>query len=218
MYKIIDAVKEKLTEDLDARTALIRGIMNYSAYAELILADIENRMFKTIDKQTIVVALSRISKSNFWQATDTDVRLTNLTIHPGLIDFTVERTAENLRLINKIEKNIGAGFDRFFTITLSTGEITIIADQTLKVMIMKVLAEAKFISKFTGLNGITVKFSQSYLSVPNTIYSLTKKLAASNVNIIEIVSTATELTYLVAAAETELAVRALNNFVAYGSS
>jgi len=213
MFKIVDLVNEKLSNDLEARSAIINGYMNLSAYAKQIGPDIEKKLYKKIKVQTIVVALSRLAilmqRNNIKELS---IKLVNLTIQSNLIDYTFERNKRNLQKIAKFEKEININ-NGFFTVTLSSGEITIIAQDSLKNKIEFLFLDEEYITKFENLSSITIKFSKEYLSRPNLIFDLTKQLAVKNINIIEIISTATELTYLLTPIDVEKVVQAFTNLV-----
>ncbi len=70
--------------------------------------------------------------------------------------------------------------------------------------------QQKPIAVFTDLVGITVRFSEKYLAEPNVVYAILSLLAAKRINLIEIVSTYTELTMIIKKEEMEKTIQALN--------
>ena len=49
----------------------------------------------------------------------------------------------------------------------------------------------------TDLVSITVRFDDVYIWIPNVTYALVRQFALSRINIVEIISTYTELTFMV---------------------
>jgi hypothetical protein len=101
--------------------------------------------------------------------------------------------------------------DEFFTITQGMHEITIICSEELK---EKVLSSINFSPKvmISDLIALSVRFPTTYISVPNTIYSLVGILALRHINIMEIVSTYSELTFILQKEEMKSAIDALEDY------
>ena len=93
--------------------------------------------------------------------------------------------------------------------TQGINEITIVAEsQVAQVFRSKLKGIHKIYDK-DNLVGITAKFKVGNLELPNLIYTLTRRLAFKAINIIEIVSTATELTYIINRKDLEVALNQL---------
>jgi hypothetical protein len=85
----------------------------------------------------------------------------------------------------------------YITVTQGINEITIIAESSVIDVFRDRLKEYKSIYDISNIVGISVKFDLKYMEIPNLFYLLIRKLALRNINIIEIVSTATELTFII---------------------
>jgi hypothetical protein len=62
------------------------------------------------------------------------------------------------------------------------------------------------------LAGLTIRFPAKYLHVPNTTFALLRPLALNRINLVEVVSTYTELTLIVAERDLERTFVVLNRF------
>lgn len=195
MIKIAQVTLEILNSDEIAQESLSRGVLNLTAYAKKIKPLIEKRLYKPVRIGSIVTSLSRIAANTEVTSLKVPVRIEDMSIKSPLCELSYERN-------NKITKGIadlvikysGQGF---FTSTQGIGEITIIASQIFKDEIIKVLG-VPTIGYYDNLSAITVRFiEKDYIEVPNMIYTMVSALAVKHINLIEIVSTFTEISFIV---------------------
>lgn len=212
MLKITDAVEKTIRQDEVALQALEMGILNLSAYAEQILPKIEQMTLKPVKKGTVVVALMRLSKE-LQGATSIRpaVVLDDMTIKSPLCDITFAKSAETREQLAALYQSLSLSESAFFAVTQSMTEVTIIAPQTFMETILSRFSNSPK-AVFTDQVGITVKFSDEYLSTPNVLYTLQSALAVYHVNFTEIISTYTEFSFIVDKKYLEVATQALRQF------
>jgi aspartokinase len=214
MRTTTDAVREILFHSDVPLEALRSGILNLSAYAEQILPEVEKLSWKTVQKNTVVVALSRLANEvTAVPPLQPEVILDELSIKAPLADFTFERTDENLKKAQQLPSKLGLHNTQFFTVTQGINEITVIVSQERADEALEYLGvPPKAI--FRNLVGITMRFREDYLGQPNVIYALLARLAKQRINLLEIVSTYTELTAFIEEHELDKAVAVLNKSMA----
>ena len=213
MLKISDAVAEILFSSDLALEALRSGILNLSAYAAQILPQVEATTYKTVQVPSIVVALSRIAKTLDQSASlKPKVQLDEISIKSPLCDLTFEKTTQTLHQARTLAHHLDIQNQHFLTMTQGVNEITIIATQEYRA---EILEHFKTPPKqmFSELVGVSMRFSETYLSEPNVIYTLLSFLAVKRINLIEIISTYTELTVVIEQKQMQLALLALNQFL-----
>ena len=214
MIKVQDIVSEIVKRDDVAGLAIQNGYINFSKYARKIKPEVDKTLLMDISEKTIVVSLIRLAKLLDQKAINQNkVKLDHISVHPDLGELCYERNSHNLKLLKIIQTDLQEKDGLFFTTTESVGEITIIANNRLIKKVVNVFNKIDPIYSHNQLTGITVKFSKAYLDIPNVIYDITKELAIKDLNIIEIVSTTTELTYIIERHNTELALRQLSKLV-----
>jgi len=196
MIKIAEVVKDILNEDEIALEALRSGILNLSAYAENIRPQVEKILYKDIRRGSIVTALSRLSdRSKTLPSLKAPVHIEDLSIKSPLCELTYEASSNKSAKVAKMAGEYsGKGF---FTVTNGVGEITIIAPQNLKIKALRFIgSDTK--GEYDNLSAITVRFvEKDYLEIPNMIYTLVAAIAGRRINLIEIVSTYTEISFIV---------------------
>lgn len=199
MIKVSTAVQDIITASEPDRSALLRGVLNFTAYAKLIQPEVERRTHKPVQLGSIVVALSRLSS----QLKDAKpllptVRLESLAVKSNLAEITFAKTQENKTRAQKLYAHKDFAQADFLTVTYGVGEISIFAPMHLVKPALAAFKPEKPRLLLQNLAALTVQFDEHYIETPNMYYVLLQRLAAQQINIVEVVSTFTELTLLVA--------------------
>lgn len=209
MITITQAVQQILSEDGFVTEAMQRGLINTSAYAKEIHSRVENITMKPVKIGTIVVALSRIGgQARSGQPFNPSIAISGMTVTTSLCELTYEATQTSREQLRSLSKQHKTQRD-FTTITEGLHEITIILSENAKEEVLNHFTEKPQVV-ISDLVAISVRFSADYIEVPNTIYSLVGALALRHINLMEIVSTYTELTFIVFEKEMEQTIQALN--------
>jgi len=196
MITVAQVSKDILLHDDIALAAAKQGWLNLSAYARAIRPAIQQSLMKDVQEGTLVTALARVVGGLQPQAATVNF-VQSLAVHANLEGITYERTAELSAALREMYGQIKVDDQSYVTVTQGINEVTIIAESSVASLFRRRLAKARKIYDKQHLVGITVKLRVGYLETPNLIHSLTRRLAYRSVNIIEIVSTATELTFII---------------------
>ena len=211
MLKISDAVRDILFSSEIAMSAFEDGVLNLSAYAKTICEEVERRTKKPVKTGSIVVALSRIRReSGKRQPLVPDAEVEDLSVKSGLAEISFDRTRAHLARLRNLYRDPAVNAGDFFMVTQGTGEITIVALTNTLSDITTAMRPLKPKAVIKDLVGLTVRFKQDYISVPNIIFAFVRQLALRRINIVEIVSTYTELTFIVSQHDLHNAFLALN--------
>lgn len=213
MLKISDAVEKTVVEDDIALEALRLNILNLSAYAMKVRGEVEERTHKPVKTGSIVVALSRLAgKMKLLSPLRPNVRIIDLAIKAPLSELAYEKTRENLENIGSF-RQVSSSEAEFLTITQGVGELTIVCSQDLKPKVVSHM-RSKPVGQYDELGSITVRFNEGeYIEEPNMIYSLVSEVAKKRINLIEIVSTFTELSFIVRKPDIERTVAVFSKFL-----
>lgn len=209
MIKVPEVVKELLENDEVAIEALQAGLLNFSAYADKIHRQVENATFKKVMKGTVVVALSRLAKTtNVKPPRKPDVKVKNLKLTSSLACVSFKKTVDLQRKLAVIHPFTISTND-LFSVIEGVSEVTVIcSEESLEELLKHITSPIK--SKFTNLAAITAQLPEEYAHTPNIYHVLINSLAAKRINIVEIVSTYTEISFLVKKEDMENALKALN--------
>ena len=182
--------------------------MNLSAYAKQIQPQIEKKLYKKVAMGSIVVALSRIGeKVKKIPPLKPPVYIEEINIKSPLCEITYEKTAHILQKITSLDTSLAQ--DNFLTITCGINEVSIVCSSKIEQLIQKHF-QIKPKGFYSDLVALTVRFiEQEYLEVPNMIYSLISSFASQRINIIEIISTFSEISFVVRKKEINQALEVL---------
>lgn len=211
MIKVSDAVEEIVREDGFVQEAIRQGILNLSAYAKKIHTEVEERSMKPVLRGTIIVALSRlVNGMQLPTPLLPEIKITNLSVKSSLCELTFEKTERNQEKLSSLETSI-ISKEEFFAVTEGSTEITIIYPANARQTVMRHFKVQPKV-EYSDLVAVTVRFSPEYMEVPNAIYTLVSALAVKHINIIEIVSTYTELSFIIYKSDMEQTIQALNGY------
>ena len=115
----------------------------------------------------------------------------------GLIQITVKRSVENWEKIMLLYKQMEIDRGDFLTVTQGIYEITIITNQSFQIKIENLFNESEFLNRDNNLASISLRIPEDSIETPGLIYYVTKQLFWDNLNIVEVVSTFTEITFIV---------------------
>lgn len=211
MIKISAILKTILEEDEEALIAYQRNILNLSAYARQIKNQVSALAKKPVNVKSIIVGLSRLKLDRpLVIKKPKPIRLANISIHPDIEELAYEKTKDNIKLFRDVYKNLSTKKQDYLTATQGVNEITIIGGINEIASFKKAFNRSTLLFHKKNLVSITVKLPKTAIITPNTIFLITKKLAIKKINLVEIVSTFSELTFIIDKKDTQLAVEQLS--------
>lgn len=198
MIKIQPIVRDIVMKELEAYFALTNGYMNMSSYAYQIRPKVELLTKKKVTIASLVVSLSRLRKEFKKEKPMVfKVPIKNITTKLPLTEIAYENTNQSIDELDSIQKKIAVSQDDFFTITRGTTEIDIICSSNLE---SKILKHFRIKPKWINHNfaAIGISYGPEVFGTPNIFFSLLSVTARARINIEELVSTPTELIFIVA--------------------
>ena len=196
MINVSLKVGEIIRRDEVALEALRGGILNLSAYADKIHKEVETLTKKPVKRGTIVVALARMKKELVKAPPlSPSIEISNISIKSGLNAYTYEKTLDIERKIAMLHPFL-LPLNDLFSITEGPSEITIIFADKSKDLINRHFSITPLVM-YHDAAAITVQFPEKYADVPNFLYAIFSKLATLRINLWEVVSTHTEISFIV---------------------
>ena len=211
MTNITEAIKYILSTDSTNQEALKQGTLNLRAYATKIHERVETLTKKPVKLGSMVMVLSRLKKVVLgFENPGIDLIIEGLSIKTDLVVVNYEKT---LKIIKNISQTHFARNDKdFFVITESLSEIAIIYPFS-KMVLFNDQIKIKEKSKFTNAVAITLTFSDEYVTVPNVLHAFVSCLAAKKINLLQIVSTLTEVSFIIENKDMDESVNAFKIFL-----
>ena len=199
MVTVSHLVKKYVSENTFLLEAMSKELISHGNLAEQLKPEIEHELGKKVKESAIVMALRRYEE----ELQDFDKKIKKfkfqgeIIVRTNIIDFNVVKSSN---LLNKI-KNIYnlVNFDKGDTlnIILGSNEVSIVANEKYKDKLSNFLKGEKILNKEFDLVALTIVFEgKNFFTTPGVIFTEIRKLAWEQINIFEIISTMTELTFI----------------------
>lgn len=197
MMKTSEVVAGIVARSLEASIMLQKGCLNLSAYAKLIQQEVEIMTKKEVKLGSIVIALSRLGKTQKQQSGLLPTpNVIEVSARSGLMEIVYERTQRNLELFHLVQKEIATSQATYFMATQGIAEITLIAPEEKLPKIQEFFRGITPKSTIRNLSGLTLRTTEEVIYTPNVFFSILYPFAMARINVLEIISTYTEITMI----------------------
>lgn len=216
MVTVSHLVRKIVSENPFLAEAVSKELISHGNFAEQIKTEIEKELGKKVKESAIVMALRRYAED--LHSFDKKIKRFSfkgeIIMRTSIIDFNVVKS--NI-LLNKI-KNIYnlVDFDKGDTlnIILGSNEVSIVTNEKYREKLTNFLKGEKILSKEFNLVALTIIFdTKDFFDTPGVIFSAIRKLAWEQINLFEIISTMTELTFILNKKDSMKAYNALQEMV-----
>lgn len=193
MITITNAIEDILSQSEAAEEAVREGILDKTAFAKKIQAQVEEKTFKKVSINTIVVSLSRImSKPLSALPLKPTVPIDSIEFITPIYDVNFEKTPELLKKLKELDisefiKNGGQ-----FAIIQGTSNVGIICSQELKNKVLTYFEQKPLYEK-DNLTEMIIKHPYEVIDTPNSMYSIYSRFAMKRMNIAEIIPVGNEI-------------------------
>ena len=202
MTSIQKIVNDLIQQQPFIEEALAQGLINHNELGRKLKGQVELNLKHEVNETADSMAVRRNSK----QITD-EVQIKNkielddadIIIRQGLFEFTVHKTPETIEIVRKIHDpaRIPVSPRDFLTVTYGMYEITIVTNQRFKPELEILFNESMRKKIIDHLSALSIKLPPDASEGVGLYYIITKALAWNNINIVEIISTWSELTLII---------------------
>jgi hypothetical protein len=203
MKKIGDAAREIVQGHPMLHFGLHHRLLNLTRVSRFILPLVEARTHKEVSESAVLMALSRLQSRLSSARALEEIVLDKLNIHTGLASLTVPMTPRSRSEADRLFAAIRA-HGGFITLSEGIGEVTAIIEDDDFPLAAELLSE-QLRHVHRDIASVGVKFSESAVASPGGIYQLVQQVALQDLNIIEVVSTATEFNIYLSRRDARLA-------------
>jgi len=194
--------------------AMEQGIISYGNLAEQLIPEIEEELSKKVKHSAVVMALRRYAEN--LEKTTSKPRFdynSEIIMKTNLCDISVRKSPSLFAKLKKVYSIVNYEKGDVLNIIHGNYEVSIISNMRHMDKIKKELKGEKILNIEGDLVSLSLSFSGDFLHTPGIISTAARKLNWENVNIYELVSTLTELTFIVSKKDSAKGYSALQRLV-----
>jgi aspartokinase len=210
MRKISDVLSEIILQNPILEFGTSYELFNLTQLAKFLKPMVEARSQKGVQTSALVMNLSRWKKQHRHHSIlKQQFVLKNISIYTEICTWTFAASPRTTQEIQKCYQKIQSQ-NGFFSIAETSHEITVCVEKKFETLISSTISES---SKYENLelSCLDVLFDDQFTTVPGLLFTLLQKLAFQNINIIEIASTYTGLSFYLNKKDARLAFETLHD-------
>ena len=216
MVTVSHLVKKYVSENSFLLEAMSKELISHGNLAEQLKPEIERELQKKVKESAIVMALRRYEEE--LHGFDKNIRRFKfqgeIMMRTNIMDFNVVKSSNLLNKIKNIYSLVDFSKGDTLNIILGSNEVSIVANEKYKEKLSDFLKGEKILNKEFDLVSLTIVFEgKNFLITPGVIFTTIRKLAWEQINIYEIVSTMTELTFILSKKDSMKAYNVLQELV-----
>lgn len=209
-------VKKAVSENPFLIEAMSKDLISYGNLAEQLKPEIEKELGKKVKDAAIAMALRRYAEE--LQSFDKNARKFcfkgEIIMRTNIMDFNVVKSDTLLSKIKNIYSLVNFGRGGTLNIILGSNEVSIVYNEKYKERLSTFLKGEKIIKKEFDLVALSIIFdTKDFISTPGVVFTAVRKLAWEQINIFEIISTMTELTFILSKKDSMKAYNALQELI-----
>jgi len=198
MVTVSHIVKKIVSGQPFVEEGLANGIISIANLAEQIQPKIEQELSKKIKLPAVVMALRRYADeiSGHRKKTAKFDYTGEILMKTNICDFTVVKSTSLMAKLKTIHNLVNFERGDTLNVILGNNEVSIIINEKYMEILIKFLSGEKILNKEHNLVALTIIFTGDFVHTPGVIFNAVRKLAWESINIYEIISTMTELTFI----------------------
>jgi aspartokinase len=194
---------------------LVRGVLSFSNYASSIQGEVEKLYGREVKHSAIVMAVRRYGdelklreEMNSRPKVDYEI-----VMKTNIYDLNVVRNDSFLSKLGRIYATVATEKGDFLNISLGSHEISVAVSDKYRDLVKEIAEGEDVLNEMNDLVALTLVFSGRFLQTPGIVYEAVRKLAWEVINVIEIVSTMNELTFVILREDSMKAFAVLQSFL-----
>ena len=198
MVTISHVVQKLISDRVFVQEPMSRGIVSYGSLAEQLKPEVEEELGKEVKTHAIVMALRRYTeilkekhkKISFDYSSE-------IIMKTDICDIAVLRSPTLLNKLKHLYDIVNFEIGDILNIIHGRYEVSVVTNERYREKSLDFLKGEKILNVEKNLVSLTLTFSKDFLYTPGVIFNVARNIAWENINIYEIVSTNTELTFII---------------------
>ncbi|MBI1972326.1 MAG: hypothetical protein HYS53_03425 [Candidatus Aenigmarchaeota archaeon] len=215
----ISHVVKKLVEDSPyIHECMGKGLLNYAYTADYFKPKVEHELGKRVKTSAIVMALRRCAedlKRKYDSKFPFDYR-SEVSLKGGIVDIAIQRSPMLFAKLRSLYTSTDYEKGDVLNIIHGNHEISLVTSEKNKEKVLGMLEHEKILHIEQRLAQLSLRFPRDYIYTPGVILWMVRALNWHNVNIFEIVSTLTEVNFILSEKDSVKGYSALQELVSRG--
>ncbi|MBR2281501.1 MAG: hypothetical protein IJ863_02630, partial [Spirochaetales bacterium] len=198
-----ESVSRKVREIVDKtpfmRDVLRKGFLNYSNFAESIIDEVSASCSRDVRASAIIMALRRYGEElqrDSSPVTTEDLKYT-IVMHTNIAYLDFMKTPSLVQRIGALyDLAVKNGGNDFMNIVTSSDTVTIGVSEALLPAIEEMTKGSKLLYKQVDMVALSMVWGSPEIQNPGIVYESARRLAWNSINVLEIFSTVTELSFV----------------------
>jgi aspartokinase len=194
----ISHIVEKLINDrVFIQEPISKGIVSHGSLAKQLKPEIEKELGKEVKTHAIVMAIRRYAESFKEKYKEIVFDYSSeIILKKDMCDIAVLRSPSLLNKLKRLYDIVDFEKGDILNIIHGRHEVSVVTNERYREKLLNILKGEKILNLENNLVSLTLTFSKDFLHTPGVIFNVVRNIAWENINIFEIVSTNTELTFI----------------------
>ncbi|ADY13057.1 hypothetical protein [Sphaerochaeta globosa] len=194
---------------------LINGILSFSNYASSIQGEVQKAYGKEVKSSAIVMALRRYAEELRKGSQKKNVGNVEygIVMKTNIFDLNLVRRDSFISKLGVLYGQISTEKGDFLNITLGSHEVSLAVSEKYRSLVNELAKDEEVLNKMDDLVALSLVFTGDFLQTPGIVYEAVRHLAWEQINVIEIVSTMNELTFVIKREDSMKAFDVLQGFL-----
>lgn len=216
MVTIAHVVNKLVDEKIYLHEAISKGIASFGSVAKQLKPEIEKELGKKVEHTAIVTALRRYSeKINFkFKEIKFDTKYSEVNLKTHIIDINVLKTQDVFDKLKRFYDLIDYEKGDILHVIYGRTHVAIVTNERYREKILNLLQNQKIKKVEEDLVALTFTVGRERIDKPGVLFQITRNFTWENINIIEIISVDTEVTFIVHKDEAIKGYNALERLIA----
>jgi len=210
-------VEEKISNIPLLEDYLARGLINQSALARELLPTAEKALDQKVKPQAVIMAVKRYAASTerkeFTQAIKNVLADCTINLKSGVTDIAINLSENLFPLLNELSKKVKPEKGEVLSFVQGFAEAAIIIDDKFADFILSKISKKSILVVEKSSVILYLLAPPEFWDVPGIIYYVTQHISKQGINIVDIVTTQTELSIIVRKEEAGKAFEALSSMI-----
>jgi aspartokinase len=195
---LAEIVRRRVDRLALVRDALNMGVLNFSAFANSVKDSVEAEFGRKVTREAIVLALKRYEDELKKEVVSDEIlevlRDCRFSLNSGMCDVALERNEKVEDAIFAIMKDVDWRKNENFYLILSTSEIEVVLEEKRLKKLESIIPKKRVLSVMKGVS--TLEISEAHtIDTPGFLYFVSGVMARNSINILQMMSSHTEITF-----------------------